>query len=107
MATAEVEGTLVSQDTTQTLQRLFTGHIVGQPAMGYRPLIGKVISATATAVVVTITTFSATASFTCRYEPRPQSTSPHTPPVGTTCLVVFPANEPEGYGWAIAFLGWP
>ena len=122
---------LVTQDTTQVLQRLFTGHIVGQPAMGYRPLLGLVsANTTPTTVTVTITGFSPvttssglvtesggvpkaptpapTPTFSCYYEPRPQASgTTKKPPVGTKCLVVFPGNDPVNRGFVVAFVGWP
>jgi len=43
--TPTVQAQLASQDTTQSLQRIFTDHIVGQPAMGYTLLEGVVVAA--------------------------------------------------------------
>ena len=115
----DAQGQLASQDTTQILQRIFTGHIVAQPAMGYAPIEAVVVSADNTAweVVVTINGFdspsgSPTPTLTCHYEPRwhwdgSANVKAAPPPAGTPCLVTFPTNTGDGLGWAIAFSGWP
>lgn len=100
MATSQKQqGDLAAQDTTQVLQRIFTGHIVGQPAMGYQPLPATVVSATKTEVVVTITTFGTTATFTCYCQAQASA-----PSAGTRCFVQFPKNS-NGYGLVVAFAG--
>lgn len=114
--TPAVQGQIAAQDTTQVLQRIFTGHIVGQPAMPGN-LSAKVVTSTNTTVTVTIDGFDSasgqpTPSFTCYYEPRHHwsgsaNVQASPPPKGTPCLVTFPTNDPQGYGWAIAFTGWP
>ena len=103
-----------AQDTTRILQKLFTGHVVGQPAMGYAPLEATVVSADNSTwqVVVTVNGFDSQATFTCYYEPHfhwngSTNVKAAPPPKGTACLVAFPPNDPQGLGWAIAFTGWP
>lgn len=102
---------LPAQDTAEVLNRMFTGRVTGQPAMGYAPIEASVVSATATQVVVAVTGFSSSAGFTCYYEPRwywnGSANVRAEPPPGATCIICFPPNDPNGYGWAISFRGWP
>jgi hypothetical protein len=97
---------LGGQDTTQILQRLFTGRVVGAPAFPYGG-----VSATPSTCVVTVDGFftpgHAIPTFTANYEPRPQASNvpPH-PPVGTPCFIVFAANG-DHTPWATSFSGWP
>lgn len=113
----QLAGQLGSQDTTQILQRLFTGHIVGQPAMGFAPLLANVqqVNGPAREVIVTVPSFDDNFGFTCRYEPHyywngsenVEATPPIPAPTPTQCLIVFPGNDPQGYGWVLGFIGWP
>jgi hypothetical protein len=105
------------QDSTRVLQKMFTGHIVGKPAMGWAPITGIVLSATTNSCVVQIDNFpnknttgtQSFPSFTCAVEPRhdPSDGSPIAPPHGTACLVAFPTNGDDGTPWVLAFRGWP
>ncbi len=90
------------QDSSRVLQRLFTGQRVATPAMGYAPLAAMVVTATSTYVIVTITTFDPTATFTCYYEARVNA-----PSSGSRCFVTFPANDLQGRGLVVAFVGIP
>ncbi len=108
------ESPLPGQDTTQILNRLFTGRVVGQPAMGYTPIAATVVSGenSPTQVVVTVVGFDSQATCTCHYEPKfhwngSTNVASSPPPKGTACVICFPPNDPNGYGWAIAFTGWP
>lgn len=107
------QGQLVADDTTRFLARQFTGHILGQPAMGYAPLLATVVSATGTLVEVTVDGFSnsggtapsaGTPSFLCYFQRVPTSDPPA---AGTKCYIAFPANDAAGYGVVVAFRGWP
>ena len=109
------QGDLVAQDTTQQLQRLFTGHLVGQPATGNLPLLATVTQVTSVngfpAVVVTLDGFGENAAFQCYFEKRfywnGSANVEALPPTGIPCVVVFPKNDPQNVGFALAFLGWP
>lgn len=122
MSTQQLEqGQLVAQDDTRFLARQFTGHVVGQPAMGYAPLLATVSAVyetpTGDLVEVTIAGFNnsaattggaGTPSFLCYYQPVPTpSGGAQSPPVGTKCYVAFPPNEAQGHGVVVAFRGWP
>jgi hypothetical protein len=112
---------LGGQDSSRLFHKLFTGHVVGKPAMGWAPLTAVVVGANENQVIVTIDMFNNTASaasstfnvstptFSCNYEPRFSGGSQVIPPVNTPCLVVFPPAGPQGsgYPWVIAFGGWP
>lgn len=108
------QGQLIAEDSTRFLVRQFTGHIVGQPGMGYAPLAASVVSATATTLTVDVTIdgFGTTATtkilptFRCYYEPHPGAT-PSTPPSGSKCFVLFVGNDSSGLGVVVAFRGWP
>lgn len=99
---------LSTQDTTQFLQRQFTGHTVGKRAFDGN-WAATVVSADANSAVVTVTVQGVDFTFSCRYETRvtwPGIPSPRTvviPPAGTACVVCFPANEPNGIGWVLTF----
>lgn len=115
MSTQVEQGQLVAQDTTRVLQRLFTGHIVGQPAMGSAPLLATVQAVTGTFVEVTVESFnslsaaSGTPSFLCYFQPVFGGTPAVSlkPPAGTKCYVTFPVNASDGYGVVVAFRSWP
>lgn len=103
---------LPSQDTTQILQKIFTGRIVGKPAMGYTPLRATVIKSDNSTVTVTIINYAPTAAFLCTYEPHwhwngSTNVQAMPPPAGTGCDVYFPPNDPQGIGSAVNFAGWP
>ena len=122
--TSAVQGQLAAQDTTRILQKIFTGHVLATPAMGYAPVSATVVAATNdgslggqtysvdTVAIVTVDGFSDQATFTCYYEPRfhwngSANVSASPPGSGTPCLVAFPPNDPQGFGWVVAFTGWP
>lgn len=106
---ATVQGQLPATDSTQVLQRIFTGHVVGGPGFP-GTYLATVVSATDFDCVVTIEGFDGSASFTCHHEPHFEPSSPSTPyapPAGTTCIVCFPANDPNRYGYVLMFRGFP
>jgi hypothetical protein len=83
VSTASQAG-LGGQDTTQQLQKMFTGRVIGAPAIPYGGVAGKVFSSTATTCIVIVPLPSNQSfTFTCTYEPRPQATNdPPYPPTG-------------------------
>jgi hypothetical protein len=96
-----VQGELIASDPTRALTRIFSGHIVGQPAMGYLPLNATVVAAIGTTqCTVTVDGFDSnnTATFTCNFQ-----TQTSTPSAGTACIICFPGNDPQGYGWVLGF----
>lgn len=108
--TSDNQGTgLAAEDTTQFLQRLFTGHVVSKDGLGGGiGLAATVVSATATTCIVEIVGFEGV-TFTCNYETRvvwPGIPSPNTtviPPPGTACVCCFPPNDPTKTGWVMSF----
>ena len=104
------------QDTTQLLQKIMFGRVVGAPAFPYGGVSAVVVkNPNPSQVEVTIHTFPPkpdpnglpTPTFTANYEPRPQAGNvPPQPPVGTPCFIVFAANG-DHTPWVMAFSGWP
>ena len=100
---AQAQKSLGGQDTTQLLQRILFGRVVGSPAFPYGGVTGTVVSSTDTHVVVNVDGFDSTgqASFTCLYQPGSGE-----PPTGTACFIAWPANG-DHTPWVLAFSGWP
>jgi hypothetical protein len=102
---------LSAADDTRILQRMLTGHVVAKPAFA-ATYAATVQTATDSTAVVTIDIGGTGFTFTCNYETRvtwpgiPSPPTPVIPPAGTQCVVVFPENDPEGYGWIVAFICW-
>lgn len=102
-----IQSQLAAQDSTRVLQQIFTGHVVGQPAMGYSPLMAKVLGpgTAAGTVVVTITGFGGSTtpggvpSFVCRYA------GTTAPAPASACCIAFPTNDPQGVGIVLVALG--
>jgi hypothetical protein len=102
--TVKGQAGLGGQDTTQQLQRLFTGRTIGAAPFGYAGVTGVVQSSTSSTCEVAIDNFdsSGQSTFTCNYQPQGSDT----PPSGTPCLIAFPANG-DHTPWVTAFSGWP
>lgn len=95
------------QDSSRLLMKMFTGHLVGKPAMGWACLTGVIVSADTSSGTVTIDNFSDQCQFSVVFETRIQwpgigsPPTPVAPPGGTACLVSFPPNS--GQPWVVAF----
>jgi hypothetical protein len=95
---------LGGQDSTQLLQRIFTGRVVGAPGIAYGGVSATVVSSTDTTCIVTVPlTNSQTLTYTCLYQPSPGNGNP---PAGTACFIAFAANGDHS-PWVTAFSGWP
>ncbi len=109
---------LGGQDTTQILQKMFTGRIVGSPAIAYGGVAGVVLTwkdqfgnnltTISTCKVTVPLAHGQSLTYTCTYEPRylPPSGTALIVPAGTPCFIAFPANGSHD-PWVIAFSGWP
>lgn len=104
---------LGGDQTAQLFAKMFTGHRLAAAAMGGDALECTVVSATATTVTFTVDGFDSTgqSTFTGDYEPRFTWTAGTkaqvTPPVGTRCIAIWPANSTSGTPIVTTFLGWP
>lgn len=128
-ASTAQQAELVTQDTTQFLQRAFTGHVVSGAAMGESVLAAKVDGLGPTGVIqhgtgwLTVPTVNvellnwipSTTERTPKalspvwraFYAKPLGATPSTPPAGTACYVSFIPNDPGKNALVIAFFGWP
>lgn len=118
---AAIQGQLGGQDSSRIFHKLFTGHVIAKPAMGWAPLTGQVVDSpdnTDTTCVITIDGFpgagnlnptNSQPTFTASFEPRFGSGgAAGIPPGGTPCLAVFPpAGAGSGPPVVLVFFGWP
>jgi hypothetical protein len=103
---AKTRAGLGAQDTSQLLQKLFTGRVVGPSAFPTGGVSGVVQTSTDTTCIVTVDGFDPTgqATLTCLYQPVPGSGDP---PTGTACFISCAANGEGLMPWVTAFSGWP
>ena len=95
--------TMGGQDTSQLLQKILFGRVVGSPGIPYGGIVGEVVKMKDGLVVVTIQLPN---NQTLTYHCIQPVSGFGDPPAGTRCFVVFPANE-DHTPWVTAFSGWP
>ena len=102
-----------AQDTTQLLQKIMFGRVVGASPFGYAGVSAVVVkNPNPSQVEVLVDNWDKTgaSTFTANYEPRydwPSGVKTQvTPPIGTPCLIAFAANG-DHTPWVTAFGNWP